>query len=289
MSFVLRSVFVAVLAVLPAFVASAPASAAPLCAWSAEAQKVVCEDSGTGQSGGGANGGGTVYTEPGPYTEYKYVPACSANDATSNSADALCTQATSTCPDGELRFYVYTQTVRPPDYATDEGEWDQAGNQCRGADDPEEGGPVEITAWMIRDEAQANAPATKATSEPQGTSYVHIPNNFYTETDGENVSVDILGVNVQLQYTPTTYSWSFGDGSSGSGAGVEGADVGQAGAVEHEYRRAGRFNATVTRSFEVVATLPNGKSLPMDGLISSTSDAIPMEIDEIQSVVTRVR
>lgn len=245
--------------------------------------RIVCSDSGRDTSK-------PIYTKPGPYPVYRYVPTCDGNRPDGYSNDALCGAATMSCPGPErqIRFWVYRQIVQPGESPRD-GAWEMVRTECRGGDEPPEGGPEVITEWMIQEAAQAVAPETHIVSEPDATSYVNVPNNFWVDTATHSETVTLIGVPITITYRPTAYSWSFGDGASDSGPGIRNARVGQDGAVEHQYRRSGDYDVTATRSFEVTAILPGGDSLTLEVPITSTSAPHPLTIGEIQSVVTGVR
>ena len=246
-------------------------------------------DIGHGTNTPGSNTGpGTtpIYTEPGPWTEYRYVPTCSVN-APEGGADALCMGAVATCDDGEIRFWVYTRQMSADNKPL--SEWDQVGVQCRGADDPAEGGPAQITEQMIFDQARQAAPKTVVHAEPVVKSYVNVPTNFYAEDEAVTTTVTVAGLDVDVRFTPTGFEWKFGDGGSGSGVGVKGAPVGGAGAVEHAFQRSGDYGITLTRTFAVKFRLPNGEIRDLSMPLSNTSAPYDLEIGEIQSLVTNVR
>lgn len=243
----------------------------------------------TGTPGNNGNGGGgsTVIRIPKPYTEYKYVPNCSAN-APEGGADALCGSAVYTCPDeGDIRYRVYTREHNADGSLSDGPDWKAGGTVCRGPNDPPEGGPVVITTADIADEARKAAPATVVHVEPATKTYVNVPTNFYADAAAQGASVQVLGQTIALQFRPTGFAWSFGDGSSGSGAGVKDASVGAADAVEHLYRRSAKVQVTLTRTFEVTYTAPGGVTgtLPAPG-VSNTSAPTALEVGEIQTLVT---
>ncbi|MET0469177.1 MAG: hypothetical protein ABWZ87_10580 [Aeromicrobium sp.] len=252
--------------------------------------EIVFEDdeSSNDQTGNGTGGGGdAVIRIPKPYKEYRYVPNCSAN-APEGGADALCGGAVYTCPEpGDINYRVYTRQRNADGSLADGAEWEPGGLQCRGADDPPEGGPIEITTADIADEARKAAPVTVVHVEPVTTTFVNVPNNFYADDEGQDATVELLGQAIALRFEPTGFAWSFGDGSSGSGAGQEGAPVGGAGTVEHEYRRSGDVEITLTRTFEVTYTIPGGQTgvLPAPG-VSNTSAPYALQVGEIQSTVT---
>lgn len=246
------------------------------------------------QGGSNQNGGGgsspAVYTVPKPYKEYRYVAACSQNTV-DGGEDNLCGSAVYTCPDdGDIRYRVYTRQHDADGDVADGADFEYAGTQCRGPNDPDEGGPIQITTADIADEARKAAPTTVVHVEPGNRSYVNVPTNFYADAAAENASVQVLGQSIALRFEPSGFTWTYGDGSTGSGPGVQGAPVGGPGAVEHAYLRSGDVTITVTRIFEVTFTLPGGQTgtIPAPG-VSNTSAPYPLEIGEIQTTVTEVR
>jgi hypothetical protein len=258
------------------------ASAAESC--HLEGTKVVCTETG----GTTEPGNEPVYTVPRPWTEHRYVPTCDVN-APEGGADVLCGAAVSTCPeDDEIRFWDYTRTVYPEADNREPSDWERSGTVCRGPDDPTEGGPPVITTWMIQEAAREAAPQTVVHVEPEATSYVNVPNNFYVDSAPTTKTVTLIGIGIPITFTPTTFSWSFGDGGSGSGAGLRRSAVGAAGVVEHENRWQGVYAVTATRGFRVVATLPGGQTLTVDVPVTNMSEPYELGVGEIQSLVTEI-
>ena len=244
-----------------------------------------------GGSTGNDGGNDPVYTVPGPYYQYYYTPACSVNGPPGQGADALCMAATSTCtqeqdgPATVLRFFVYRMLMNPD--GSEAGDWESMGSQCRGPDDEPEGGPEVITEADIRAAVEGVVPVPSVTVEPAGGTYVNVPTNFVSEGSDQTTTVQVLGVPVQVQFTATDTRWSFGDGTSGTGNGIRNASVGQAGAVEHDYRRAGTYTVTVTRTYSVTLSLPDGQSSSLDGF-TRTSPGLSLPVGEVQSLVTEI-
>jgi hypothetical protein len=275
-----------------------PASATSSDDWDADGSGDTAVATGTGHSAHDGNGPSNdpVFQVPVPYKIYRYTPYCSANDTPHGNdpnvsvggADALCGSATMTCPKaGDLRFWVSTMQMHAD--GTSAGEWHNLpGSVCRGADDPAEGGPVQITEAMIFDAAKQAAPKPVVHVEPKNKSYVNVPTNVYADTASTTTTVQVLGQPIQIKFTPSDFSWSFGDGDHATGAGVRAAKVGAPGAVEHTYLRSGNYHVTLSRKYDVVFTLPGGKTLTLPTPLSNTSDPYPLTIGEIQSVVTKV-
>lgn len=236
----------------------------------------------------GSSGGDPVHTVPMPYKEYKYVISCSTNTVDSPD-DVMCTGATAGCAEGELRYRVYTRQRNADGSLADGARWESAGSQCRGSDDPPEGGPVQITTVDISERARQAAPASTVHVQPGEKSYVNVPTNFYANQSTTDASVTVLGTRVDLQFAPSGYAWTFGDDGKGTGAGIKDAAVGEDGAVEHTYRRQGGYEVRLTRSFTVTYQVAGGPSGELPSPVSSTSPDYPLGIGEVQSVVTKIR
>lgn len=252
-----------------------------------QCKKVTTDDGEEGSGSGSGDGSAVVAEPPVSHPRYKYAINC-PNSTAQEPGDDMCEGATAGCERGEQSWKIFRQIVEPPAYAIDDEAWEHIATRCLSSDELDPGERPQITEQMLYDEALAVAPGTNFSIEPEATSYVNVPNNFAVSRGNETGNAEIFGIPVQFVYTPQSYGWNFGDGATANGPGVSGARVGQSGAVEHEYRRVGTFNVTVTRSFEVVASVA-GQTITLSQPVSSTSDAQPLEIDEIQSVVTRVR
>jgi hypothetical protein len=244
---------------------------------------IIGED--PGGTSGGDDSSGTVEVgdvPTGPVYEYRQVPSCLAN-APEGGADALCGAATMTCPDeGDINYRIYRRIEGSDDV------WEATGTECLGADEEPAAAEPQVTEADVVDAAEAAAPDSEVHVEPATESYVNVPNNVYADSDAQTVTVEVLGQAIAVEFAPQRYAWDFGDGGTATGAGVEGADVGAAGAVEHRYRRGGDYGITLTRTFTVSFTLPTGEAVTIPGEISSTSDPYPLSIGEVQSVVTDV-
>ena len=114
----------------------------------------------------------------------------------------------------------------------------------------------QITAAMVTAAASVVAPTSPPHVEPGEVSYVHVPNNYWTDAPTVNNSLTLLGVTIPLRWTPVATTWNFGDGSSATGNGVAGANVGAPGAVEHAYDRQGSYDITTSTSYNLTFVLP---------------------------------
>lgn len=254
-----------------------------------EVEKEVCTD----DESDGAETAAPV--DLGPVTETYHVPACSVNGPPGQGADALCGMAVNSCAaDDEIRYYEYTRMVDPATgepVAGGDGQWSNQGMTCRGPDDGGAGvQPPELTVEMVMGVAYTQAPVPVVSVQPEGESYVNVPNNFFVDKGPVDDTLTVLGRSVQVTYAPVVaeYAWDFGDGGKGSGAGIADAAIGQDGAVEYAYVRQGTYEVLVSANYRVTFTAPGLGTVTPPGTISETSEPVSVEIGEIQSVVTDV-
>ncbi len=145
-----------------------------------------------------------------------------------------------------------------------------------------------ITVQMVTDAARVTAPTTPPNVEPGNRSFVNIPNNYWADVDTVQTSVTVLGRAIPLTWTPTGTTWSFGDGSTATGNGVEGAELGAPGAVEHAYARQGSYDITTTTTYDLSFVLP-GQGAQTIALTSPPSPAVTLPVGEIATRVSYAR
>jgi len=146
-----------------------------------------------------------------------------------------------------------------------------------------------ITTAMVTEAAKVTAPVSPPHVEPGNRSYVHIPNNYWTDAPTVNTSITLLGQRIPLHWAPVTTTWSFGDGASATGNGVKGADVGAADALEHSYDRQGSYDISTTTSYDLTFVLPGGGGTQTVQLISPPSPPVTLPVSEIQTRVSYAR
>ena len=102
--------------------------------------------------------------------------------------------------------------------------------------------------------------------------------------DQVNDAVTVLGQVIPLVWTPTGTTWDFGDGTSATGDGVEGADVGAPGAIEHSYARQGDYEITTATTYNLSFVLP-GQGAQTISLTSPPSAPVTLPVREVQTLV----
>ena len=148
--------------------------------------------------------------------------------------------------------------------------------------------PPQVTTEMVTEAARVVAPTSPPHVEPGTVSYVNIPNNYWTESPTVNDSVTVLGQVIPLVWTPTSTTWDFGDGSSATGDGVEGADLGAPGAIEHSYARQGSYEISTTTTYNLTFLLP-GQGAQTIPLTATPSAPVTLPVREIQTLVDFTR
>ena len=145
-----------------------------------------------------------------------------------------------------------------------------------------------VTTEMVVEAARVTAPTNPPHVEPGTVSYVNIPNNYWTESPTVRDSVTVVGQTIPLIWTPTGTTWDFGDGASATGDGIEGADVGAPGAIEHSYARQGSYDISTTTTYNLSFVLP-GQGAQTIALTSPPSAPVTLPVREIQTVVDLTR
>jgi hypothetical protein len=146
----------------------------------------------------------------------------------------------------------------------------------------------QVTTEMVTEAARVTAPTSPPHVEPGTVSYVNIPNNYWTESPTVRDSVTVVGQTIPLVWTPTSTTWDFGDGGSATGDGVEGADVGAPGAVEHSYARQGSYDISTTTTYNLTFVLP-GQGTQTITLTAPPSPPVTLPVREIQTLVDFTR
>ena len=145
-----------------------------------------------------------------------------------------------------------------------------------------------MTTEMVVEAARLTAPTSPPHVEPGTVSYVNIPNNYWTESPTVRDSVTVVGRTIPLVWTPTGTTWDFGDGASATGDGVQGADVGAPGAIEHSYARQGSYDISTTTTYNLSFVLP-GQGAQTISLTAPPSPPVTLPVREIQTVVDATR
>ena len=169
-----------------------------------------------------------------------------------------------------------------------QGGWENVDTECRGGDEPTGVVEPEVTTPMVMQYAHRLAPTPEAHVEPDGDTYVNVPNNFFADAEDVDHTVTLFGQPITISFQVSDVTWQFGDGSTARGRGVENADVGQPGAVEHAYTRQGGYDVTATTSITVVFTLPGGQTVTRANAITTSSHPVTVPVGEIQTTVNDV-
>jgi hypothetical protein len=149
--------------------------------------------------------------------EERIAPACSENGV--GGPDLLCTNAVSSCPVGQIRYWVWhrvTEHTLGPPRTSEIGEWEkEPGSYCLGSDDPGVPDIARVLAQMQT--AFDNLPLPKFGTQinPAPRTLVNIPTRLAAgSVDAATFSPTLLGVRVTITARPTSWTWTFGDGTT---------------------------------------------------------------------------
>jgi hypothetical protein len=273
------TVVAVLLALAAALVVQAPTASAGTCV-----PGVTTGPDGTVHEGGSCQTGGT---DPGPggpvsgtpapeYPKTIVTPSCSGGGAPAGvqlETMYYCPQPP--CPDNTWnRFARWVQPAAGA-VATFQGTF------CA---DPNAAPVPVITPQMVTDAAEQVAPKPVANVQPGAQSYVHIPNNYFTDSAPTTIPVTVLGQQIAVTFVPEGDTWDFGDGGTATGSGIEDAAIGAPGAVEHAYDRTGDYAIHVSRTYTVRFTIPGGP-VTVDNAFTIPGPDAALPVGEIQTRV----
>lgn len=187
------------------------------------------------------------------------APTCQGNDRL--SASALCPAAVTSCPAGQMRFWIWHQTV---EYATVPGgsttsrvtrPWRlEARSYCLAADDPGVPTIAKVVDRIQRGFAHLPLRRDGLRSDPGPVTLVNFDTAFSAGTAAKQ-SFDpvLLGTPVHVDATPTRWHWTWGDGTSEVTAtpGVPNRPV-----LTHRYTHAADVTVTVVVEWRGTFRLP---------------------------------
>lgn len=235
-----------------------------------------------GAEGGGSGGGGGGAT--GPLYTYAYVPACSSNGPPPEGSEGLCLGATTTCPDGGVRMWVFRREVDRTTRVPTTGWRRLDGTIC--VDGLDEAGVPAITRIpaLVRQEwrnAQLRRSGVRFT--PRDGGIVNLETIFHADTP-RTFAVPIgpiLGYDVAITATATEYRWEWGDGTSSTTT-TPGAPY-PSREVTHVYRDRGSYPVRVTVTYAGTFTVDDGEPQPIDGTVSVAGPATTVPVREARA------
>ena len=214
--------------------------------------------------------GQSGYTGSG-YTDSGFTGTGSSSGGSSTSTSAGATTVPSTC--GSYQGSTFVPYACPADP-----------NPSAAPGPGQPPAPPRVTTAMVVEAARVTAPANPPHVEPGTVSYVNIPNNYWTDSATVNDSVTVVGRTIPLVWTPTSTTWDFGDGGSATGDGVQGADVGAPGAIEHSYARQGSYDISTATTYNLSFVVP-GQGPQTITLTAPPSPPVNLPVREIQTLV----
>lgn len=218
------------------------------------------------------------------------APTCYTNGR--GNPDALCAPAVSSCPDGQIRFWVWHQvTTWTRDAAgvvtSVVGPWVQEqGAYCLGADDP--GVP---TIARVLDEVRSSFTSLPLRvqaprADPAPTTLVNVQTAFSAGSAHEQVfDLAPLGTPVRVTARPVRWTWTWGDGGRES---FDRPGTPREPDVTHTYLRAADVRANVVvewRGTFTVGSDPTSYAISTPAFVRSAP--IPVRVREARSELVR--
>lgn len=152
-------------------------------------------------------------------------------------------------------------------------------------------GPTLPTSFTVSDILQISPHTPGLYMEPNGWGVIGQPVNFWVDAETHRRNGTLLGLPVQIQFTPQSVRWDFGDGNSwtteslGSSWASQGLPELSDTATSHRYTEGGQVTVTATVSYSAVVFIA-GTSIPVTGAISATSAELTFDLYEQSTVLT---
>jgi hypothetical protein len=165
----------------------------------------------------------------------------------------LCGAAVNTCPDGQIRFWVYHRVL---EYTRQNGvttsrvirDWyEEDGTYCLGADDPQVPTIARVIDQVRTGFAHLPLVAAQVQSDPGPTTVVNMKTAFSAGTSQpQTFDPVLLGVTVHVTAKPVEWQWTWGDGSTSV---TDTPGVPKQPVVTHTYTRVADAPVTVVVKF----------------------------------------
>lgn len=152
-------------------------------------------------------------------------------------------------------------------------------------------GPVLPASFTVSDILQISPRTHSLSMEPNGWGVLGQPVNFWVDAQTHRQNGTLLGLPVQVQFTPQSVRWDFGDGNAwstesfGSSWASQGLPELSDTVTSHRYTERGRVTVTATVSYSAAVFIA-GTSIPVSGAVSATSVGISFELYEQSTVLT---
>ena len=230
---------------------------------------------GSEAAGDGAADGGAEAAAA-PATEYARVPDCGANAPGGVLPEALCNNATLTCPEpGAVRYRLYARPAGQPGAL-----WVQQGLQCLTAAElaaaaagPAAAAPVVVT--LADFQKVPFAPGTSLLAPPGGQALVNLAVHVHAAAAVQVMPTVVQGTAVQVRATPVAYAWDFGDGA-GTGPSPDPGAPWPAAGHEHAYATPGPRAVAMSTTYGGEFSVAGGPWQPIVGQVTIASPAQPV-------------
>ncbi len=151
-------------------------------------------------------------------------------------------------------------------------------------------GPVLPASFSVSDILAISPQAPVLHMEPNGWGVLGQPVNFWVDAETHRERGTLLGLPVEVQFTPQSVRWDFGDGNAwsteslGASWAAQGLPELSDTATSHRYSERGQVTVTATVAYSAVVFIA-GTSIPVTGAVSATSLGLTFELYEQSTVL----
>lgn len=217
---------------------------------------------------------------PPTYVDRNLVPTCTGNNAFDGGA--LCNAAVQTCPDGQIRFWVFEATIVRVTGQPEPGTgYMLIETVCRVANDPEVD-PAAALPGLVQSQFKSVVVLSgKAQVSPTPATLVNVPTRFQTDAPASyQIPLTLLNRSVVITANAERYIWEVGEGR----ARVSTRPMGY---LEYAYKGAGAREVYVDIEWSGTYSVDGGSQQPITGTV--TTDGVPttVEVQQARSELVR--
>lgn len=214
------------------------------------------------------------------YVDRNFVPTCTGN--TAFDGGTLCNAAVQTCPEGQVRFWVFEATIvratgRP---APGEG-YRMVDTVCRGPNEPELDPAVAIPALVQREFKSVVVLSGNAQVSPAPETLVNVPTRFQTDAPASyEIPLTLLNRRVVITARAQRYIWQVGEGNRRVSTRPKGY-------LEYSYKKSGPREVYVDIEWSGTFRIGDGPEQPITGTVVTEGEPVDVQVRQARSELVR--
>ena len=214
------------------------------------------------------------------YVDRNLAPTCTGNSYFDGGV--LCNAAVETCPEGEIRFWVFEATIQRSTGKPVAGTGPRLVNTvCLGPEDAPLDPAVALPAVVQREFQSVVVLSGTAQVSPAPETLVNVPTRFQTDAPASyTIPMTLLNQSVVITATARRYLWTVGEGP-------QLVSTQPNGYLEHTYATSGSREVWVDIEWSGTFSVNGGPPRPIAGTVVTEGEPVPVEVREARSELVR--